>query len=102
MATIVELAAIALLIVGSAFFAAGTVALLRFPDVFTRLHGLTKADNLGLGFVVLALVMVAEGWAARAKLLLIWLLVLAATATAGHVMARAALERGVKPWERAP
>ena len=38
---------------GVFFFFAGTVALLRFPDSLSRLHALTKADNLGLGLVVL-------------------------------------------------
>jgi multicomponent Na+:H+ antiporter subunit G len=42
-------------LVGGFFFLAGTVGLLRFPDAFTRLHALTKADNLGLGLVVLGL-----------------------------------------------
>ena len=49
------------------FFAdrfAGTVALLRFPDTLTRLHALTKADNLGLGLVVLGLVLQAGSVAA--------------------------------------
>ena len=40
---------------GAFFFFAGTVGLLRFPDTLTRLHALTKADNLGLGLVVLGL-----------------------------------------------
>ena len=40
---------------GAFFFLAGTVGLLRFPDTLTRLHALTKADNLGLGLVVLGL-----------------------------------------------
>ena len=34
---------------GALFFLAGTVGLLRFPDSLSRLHALTKADNLGLG-----------------------------------------------------
>ncbi len=38
---------------GAFFFFAGTVGLLRFPDPLTRLHALTKADNLGLGLVVI-------------------------------------------------
>jgi multicomponent Na+:H+ antiporter subunit G len=95
-----ELVAALALLAGAFFFAAGTIALLRFPDIFTRLHALTKADNLGLGFIVLALASVAEGWAARAKLIVIWLLVLLATATAGHIMARFALHRRVEPWQR--
>jgi multicomponent Na+:H+ antiporter subunit G len=40
---------------GAFFFLAGTVGLLRFPDPLMRLHALTKADNLGLGLVVLVL-----------------------------------------------
>jgi multicomponent Na+:H+ antiporter subunit G len=83
-----------LLVAGGAFFfLAGTVGLLRFPDVFTRLHALAKADNLGLGLVVFALMLQADAWAVRFKLLLIWLLVLGATATTCQIIARAALER---------
>ena len=84
-----------LVVAGSFFFLAGTVGLLRFPDIFTRLHALTKADNLGLGFMVLALMLHTDSWTARIKLLLIWLLVLGASATSCHLIARSALEHGV-------
>jgi len=43
---------------GAFFFLAGTVGLLRFPDTLSRLHALTKADNLGLGLVILGLLAV--------------------------------------------
>lgn len=80
---------------GLFFFFAGTVALLRFPDIFTRLHALTKADTVGLGLVVLGLVVRADAWPVRIKLVLIWLLVLGATATTSHLVARTGLERGL-------
>lgn len=70
-------------------FAAGTVGLLRFPDAFTRLHALTKADNLGLGLVVLGLLPQATSFVAGLKLGLVWLLVLFAGATASQLIARA-------------
>jgi multicomponent Na+:H+ antiporter subunit G len=90
-----------LLVAGGAFFfLAGTVGLLRFPDVFTRLHALAKADNLGLGLVVFALMLQADAWSVRFKLLLIWLLVLGATATTCQIIARAALERGMSHDEQ--
>ncbi|MCZ8150391.1 MAG: monovalent cation/H(+) antiporter subunit G, partial [Roseomonas sp.] len=38
---------------GAFFFIAGTVGLVRFPDMLSRVHALTKADNLGLGLIVL-------------------------------------------------
>jgi multicomponent Na+:H+ antiporter subunit G len=87
-----------LLIIGGGFFLAGTVGLLRFPDVYTRLHALTKADNLGLGLGAAGLAVQAESWAVAGKLGLIWLLVLVASAFACHLVARAALRRGVAPW----
>ena len=46
---------------GAFFFLAGTVGLLRFPDTLTRLHALTKADNLGLGLIVLGLLPHVDG-----------------------------------------
>jgi multicomponent Na+:H+ antiporter subunit G len=75
---------------GLAFFLAGTVGLLRFPDVFSRLHALTKADNLGLGLVVLGLLPRAEGVLAGLKLVLVWLLALLAAATVAQLVARVA------------
>lgn len=90
----------ALLLAGAFFFLAGTVGLLRFPDVYNRLHALTKADNLGLGLVVLALVLQSGSWTVALKLLLIWLLVLLAGASAAHLIAGSALRDGIRPWER--
>lgn len=82
------------------FFFAGTIGLLRFPDVFTRLHALTKADNVGLGLITAGLALEAESLAAVGKLLLIWLLALLASATTCHLIARTALRAGIRPWRR--
>jgi multicomponent Na+:H+ antiporter subunit G len=60
---------------GAFFFMAGTVGLLRFPDTLTRLHALTKADNLGLGLMVLGLLPQVGGLLNALKLVSIWLLV---------------------------
>jgi multicomponent Na+:H+ antiporter subunit G len=88
----------ALILVGAAFFLAGTLGLLRFPDLHSRIHALTKADNLGLGFIVLGLLLQAGSIAVALKLLLIWLLALAAAATSGYLIANHALES--RPTER--
>ena len=52
-----------LILGGMFFFVAGTVGLFRYPDFFTRLHALTKADNLGLGLVIAGLAVQASSWA---------------------------------------
>lgn len=98
--SLTEILAATLLTAGAAFFLAGTVGLLRFPDVYTRLHALTKADNVGLGLMVAGLALQAESWAVVGKLLLIWLLVLLAGASVAHLVASAARQRGVKLWQR--
>ncbi len=92
--------AAALLILGAVFFLAGTVGLLRFPDVYTRLHALTKSDNVGLGLMVAGLAVQAESWFVIGKLLLIWLLVLLAGASIAHLIAKGAMQRGVQMWRR--
>ena len=75
---------------GAFFFLAGTVGLLRFPDTLTRLHALTKADNLGLGLIVIGLMPRAGSVFASLKLAIVWLLVLFTGATVSRLIAKAA------------
>jgi multicomponent Na+:H+ antiporter subunit G len=70
---------------GVFFFIAGTVGLLRFPDTLSRLHALTKADNLGIGLIVLGLLPFADGALAALKLILVWILVLLASSTVAQL-----------------
>ena len=79
---------------GAFFFLAGTVGLLRFPDALSRLHALTKADNLGLGLVVLGLLFQVQGPFAALKLISVWLLTLLAGATVTQLIARTARQGG--------
>lgn len=89
-----------MLIVGACFYAAGTLGLLRFPDIYSRLHALAKADNLGLGCMLLGLALQAESLTAGLKLLFIWPLALAASSAVSFAIARRAGRLGVKPWRR--
>ncbi|HEX5639605.1 MAG TPA: monovalent cation/H(+) antiporter subunit G [Burkholderiaceae bacterium] len=83
--TLIDLFSAAVIGTGVFFFIAGTVGLLRFPDTLTRLHALTKADNLGIGLIVIGLLpRVADGWAA-AKLIAVWALILLASATVAQL-----------------
>ena len=85
-----DLFTVAMVGLGAVFFLAGTVGLLRFPDPLSRLHALTKADNLGLGLIVLGLLPQAEDLAGALRLVAVWLLVLLAAATSTQLIARAA------------
>ena len=91
-----------LICAGLFFFCTGTLGLLRFPDLYCRVHALTKADNLGLGLILLGLALQAPSLAHAAKLLLIWPLVLVASAAVSYAIARRADRLGIAHWTRSP
>jgi multicomponent Na+:H+ antiporter subunit G len=91
-----DILTIAAVSAGALFFLAGTIGLLRFPGTFTRLHALTKADNLGLGLVVLGLLPQAGSLRDGLKLISVWFLVLLAGATVSQLIARVARQDGTR------
>ena len=70
MSALLDLFTAVALLLGALFFLAGVVGLLRFPDTLSRLHALTKADNVGLGLIVIGLLPQAGSVLAAMKLLL--------------------------------
>ena len=84
-----DMLTVAAVSLGSLFFLAGTVGLLRFPDTLTRLHALSKADNLGLGLIVLGLLPQVSSPLGWIGLVAVWLLALLAGATVSQLVAGA-------------
>ncbi len=82
---------------GVAFLIAGTLGLLRFPDVYARLHALTKADTLGLGLVCLGMALQAASLPLALKYLLIWVLMLMASSIGATLVASTAYAAGIEP-----
>ena len=93
MSAVLDAFSIVAIVAGLVFFLAGTVGLLRFPDAYTRLHALTKADNLGLALVVIGLLPQMHSVLAALKVVLVWLLVLLSSAAVSQLIARAARRR---------
>ena len=85
-----DLLTICAITTGAFFFLAGTVGLLRFPDTLTRLHALTKADNLGLGLIAFGLMLQSDTALQALKLMVVWLLALLVGATVSQLIARVA------------
>jgi len=90
MKTAADVFTIVAMLGGLFFFFAGTLGLLRFPDTYTRLHALTKADNLGLGMVVVGLLPQAGHLVVALKLIVVWLLVMLTSSDVSQLIARAA------------
>ncbi len=89
----IEVMASLLTVSGVGFYLAGSIGLLRLPDLYSRLHALTKADNLGLGLLIAGLALHTQDLLIALKLVLIWLAVLAASAASAHLIAQHARRR---------
>lgn len=88
---------IGLVLLGVAFFLAGSLGFVRFPDVYARLHALSKVDTLGLGLICFGLALQADSHALALKYLLIWLLTLLASGIGATLIASTALACGIRP-----
>lgn len=86
--TWLSIATISLMITGIFFFLAGSIGLLRFPDLISRLHALTKADNVGLACIAIAVSINTDNWMVSLKIVLIWLIVLAASSLMSCLIAQ--------------
>lgn len=81
----------------------GALALVRFPDVYTRLHGATKCTTFGTIFTALAVIVYgfARGGAEYTTLaihtIVALIAILVTNPTGSHAIARAAHRSGVKP-----
>ncbi len=77
---------IGLVSAGLVFFVAGSLGILRFQDSLSRLHALTKADNVGLGFVVFGLMLQCSHVLEVGRLVFIWLLALLASSSSCYLI----------------
>ena len=85
--SVAEILGSGLIVFGCGFFVAGTIGLLRFPDTHSRLHALTKADNVGLGFICLGLGFHDGSPGGVARLLLVWFLALVSASVSAFLIA---------------
>jgi len=89
--------------IGVLFNGLGSIALLRFPDVYTRLHGATKCTTFGSIFTALAVIVYgfARGGASYQTLaihsIVALIALLVTNPTGSHAIARASYRSGVKP-----
>lgn len=92
------------LAIGTVFNGLGAVALLRFPDVYTRIHGATKCTTFGSIFSILGVVVYGAvrgggvGWSMVIRAILALAFLLLTNPTGSHALARAAHRAGIKPF----
>lgn len=82
---------------GGFFCIVGAAGMLRMPDFYTRMHAASVIETLGVGLLLAGLMLQAGLTLVTVKLAVIGLLVMFASPTASHALARAAMARGVEP-----
>ena len=93
----------ALLLLGAGFALIGSIGLARLPDIYTRLHGPTKATTLGIGGILLGSILyfsVRQGLSLHEVLVSVFLFMTAPVSA--HLIARAALQRHCKSLAQLP
>lgn len=92
----------ALVLIGALFILLGSVALVKLPDFFMRLHGPTKATTLGTGAILIASTIHFSGHGDGISLheVLITLFLFITAPVAAHLMAKAALHQKLRQMER--
>lgn len=92
------------ILLGLFFFVAATFGLLRFPDIFCRLHATSKSDTLAslMMFIGIAFYIVAtsDGFELRtvAKIFLITVFIAISSPVVAHELGRRAYKNGLKYW----
>ena len=78
-------------------FGLGTLGLFRFKDPYTRMHGVSIGDTLGVGLLGIGLLLLSPTWALRFKLIFILLFFWTINPTMTHLIAKAAIMYGAYP-----
>jgi len=83
-----------LILVGSAFCLLAALGVLRFPDIYTRLHASSKAGALGTGLILLGAGISSGDPLTMLRTLLGLVFLMLVSPVSGHLLARAALRSG--------
>ena len=85
---------------GLVFMFFGTLGIIRFPDIYTRLQTSSKCDTAGAIALLVGLILKQglDSFSLRILIILVFLLLTNPVAT--HAIARSAAIRGIKPWRK--
>ena len=88
------------MIIGIIFIVVGSVGVLRFPDVYTRLHSCGLISTLGVGSLALScFIFFLKDGAISIKALIFLIFTILTTPVSTHLIGRASL-KSVPLWEK--
>ena len=95
----IEIIAGLLLLGGTAFMLVAAIGLLRLPDLYTRMHAVTKAGTLGIGLVLISAAVASANVSVFTRALAAFLFVLFTAPVSAHLLGRAGYLGGVSLWK---
>jgi multicomponent Na+:H+ antiporter subunit G len=94
---VIDIASWTALVLGGFLIFTGGVGMLRFPDLYTRMHAASVIDTGGVALVLFGLMLQAGFTLVTVKLVLILWFLLFTGPVASHVLAKAALHGKLEP-----
>jgi multicomponent Na+:H+ antiporter subunit G len=86
-----------MLLIGSLFCALAALGILRFPDLYTRLHAASKAGPLGAGLILLGAGLASGDVLVLIRCALGFIFLILVSPVSAHLLARSALKSGAAP-----
>ena len=78
----------------------GAIGLVRLPDVYSRIHGAGVIDTAGAALMLAGMLLLSPSWLVGVKVILIGVFLFFTSPIAGHAIANAAHNQGIKPQGR--
>lgn len=91
--------AAALLLTGFFFMIVSAIGVVRLPDFFSRLHASSIGETLGIVLVGIGFAIYEGFTLTSAKLLLIVIAVFLVNPVGTHLIGKAAVRAGYRPWK---
>ncbi|MFG0335877.1 MAG: monovalent cation/H(+) antiporter subunit G [Maioricimonas sp. JB049] len=83
---------------GTAFALLASIAVVRMPDLYTRMHGATKSATLGVGCMLLAVAIQFSSIETTTSAILVVAFLFLTAPVAAHIIGRAAHRQNVPKW----
>jgi len=87
----------AFLLLGGILGIIGAIGILRFPDVYTRVHAASIIDTGAMTVAIFGMVLLAPSITIIIKLAAIWLFLFITGPTSSHALVNAAYKAGIQP-----
>lgn len=93
-----DIIAAVLMLAGTGFMTVAAIGLIRLPDLYTRMHAITKAGTLGIGLLLVGVAVHMGDLSFTTRAIAVILFVLLTAPVSAHMIGRAGYLGGVSMW----